>query len=119
MTPEVLKAYYRELLRLVGRFLFLFYAESRKLIPHGGELAWVYEQEYGVSALREKAVRQDPFSEDRRADLWGWFSPPSAWSLKEGAGRTCPEWGAPRPEGLPLLTGASWTPGRGPLPQPL
>jgi hypothetical protein len=58
--PERLGAYHREILLLVYRLLFLLYAESRGLLPHGGELSWVYEREYSVTALRERAARQDP-----------------------------------------------------------
>jgi hypothetical protein len=67
--PERLQAYHQELLRLVYRLLFLFYAEQRKLIPHQGRLSWVYEREYSLLALREKAARLR-FLRDEQTDLW-------------------------------------------------
>ncbi len=67
---ERLKAYHGELLRLVYRLLFLLYAESRNLIPHGGELSWVYEKEYSVSRLRDRAAQGPTYGDERRHDLW-------------------------------------------------
>jgi len=67
--PERLQAYHQELLRLVYRLLFLFYAEQRKLIPHQGRLSWVYEREYSLLALRERAARLR-FQSDDQTDLW-------------------------------------------------
>ena len=67
--PERLQAYHQELLRLVYRLLFLFYAEQRKLIPHQGRLSWVYEREYSLLALRERAARLR-FLRDEQSDLW-------------------------------------------------
>ena len=68
-SPERLQAYHQELLRLVYRLLFLFYAEQRKLIPHQGRLSWVYEREYSLLALRERAARLR-FQRDDQTDLW-------------------------------------------------
>ncbi|WP_019551599.1 Eco57I restriction-modification methylase domain-containing protein [Thermus scotoductus] len=67
---EKLKAYHGELLRLVYRLLFLLYAESRNLIPHQGELSWVYEKEYSVSRLRDRAAQGPAYGDERRYDLW-------------------------------------------------
>lgn len=117
--PEHLKAYHEELLRLVYRLLFLLYAESRNLIPHGGELSWVYEREYSVSALRERASRQDPFGghaaayEDRHTDLWekllATFRLVYQGDKRLGVPALNGELFAP--EGLPLLTGGVLDPG--------
>lgn len=68
-SPERLQAYHQELLRLVYRLLFLFYAEQRALIPHEGQLSWVYEREYSLLALRERAARLR-FQRDDQTDLW-------------------------------------------------
>lgn len=113
--PEHLKAYHEELLRLVYRLLFLLYAESRDLIPHGGELSWVYEREYSVSALREKASRQDLLVayEDRHTDLWekllATFRLVYRGDERLGVPALNGELFAP--EGLPLLTGGVLDPG--------
>lgn len=113
--PEHLRAYHEELLRLVYRLLFLLYAESRDLIPHGGELSWVYEREYGVSALREKASRQDLLVayEDRHTDLWekllATFRLVYRGDERLGVPALNGELFAP--EGLPLLTGGVLDPG--------
>ncbi|WP_027882934.1 Eco57I restriction-modification methylase domain-containing protein [Meiothermus rufus] len=68
-SPERLQAYHQEVLRLVYRLLFLFYAEQRALIPHEGQLSWVYEREYSLLALRERAARLR-FQRDDQTDLW-------------------------------------------------
>ncbi|ADH65163.1 hypothetical protein Mesil_3351 (plasmid) [Allomeiothermus silvanus DSM 9946] len=68
-SPQRLQAYHQELLRLVYRLLFLFYAEQRALIPHEGQLSWVYEREYSLLALRERAARLR-FQRDDQTDLW-------------------------------------------------
>ncbi len=118
--PEKLRAYHRELLLLVYRLLFLLYAESRGLLPHGGELSWVYEREYSVSALRERAARQDPlgghagaYLEDRHTDLWEklllTFGLVYRGDKRLGVPALNGELFAP--EGLPLLTGGVLDPG--------
>ncbi|BDG22558.1 Eco57I restriction-modification methylase domain-containing protein [Thermus thermophilus] len=117
--PEHLKAYHEELLRLVYRLLFLLYAESRNLIPHGGELSWVYEREYSVSALRERASRQDPFGghaaayEDRHTDLWEKLLATFrlVYQGDERLGVPALNGELFAPEGLPLLTGGVLDPG--------
>ncbi|GIW10810.1 MAG: hypothetical protein KatS3mg061_1867 [Dehalococcoidia bacterium] len=74
--------YYRQLLRLVYRLLFLFVAEERRLIfpPEDvpsplpgldegpGARAGVYYRYYSVSRLRERCER--PFASDHFSDLW-------------------------------------------------
>lgn len=113
--PEHLRAYHEELLRLVYRLLFLLYAESRDLIPHGGELSWVYEREYGVSALREKASRQDLLVayEDRHTDLWEKLLATFrlVYQGDERLGVPALNGELFAPEGLPLLTGGVLDPG--------
>ncbi len=65
-------AYYRQLLKLVYRLLFLFVAEERRLLfpaaPDGADRREVYSRYYSVSRLRARADRY--FAEDRGADLW-------------------------------------------------
>jgi len=64
-------AYYRQLLRLVYRLLFLMAAEERKLVfPSETPVAnqAVYDKYYSISRLRDRCERR--FSEDRYSDLW-------------------------------------------------
>lgn len=64
-------SYYRELLRLVYRLLFLMVAEERKLLfdEKTGDLALqrVYTEHYSISALRDRA---DRVRGDDNTDLW-------------------------------------------------
>ncbi|MCW5657112.1 MAG: N-6 DNA methylase [Burkholderiaceae bacterium] len=63
--------YYRELLRLVYRLIFLLTVEERALLhPAGADAAAValYEQGYGCKRLRERAARRS--AHDRHTDLW-------------------------------------------------
>ena len=64
--------YYRQLLRLVYRLLFLMVAEERRLIfPEGGgsdERTAVYQRYYSVAALRDRCERY--FAGDEHHDLW-------------------------------------------------
>ncbi len=64
--------YYRQLLRLVYRLLFLMVAEERRLIfPEGADDAGkvaVYRRYYSISALRERCERY--FADDDHHDLW-------------------------------------------------
>lgn len=64
--------YYRQLLRLVYRLLFLMVAEERRLIfpPSDGsaDLQNIYTHYYSVSRLRDRCERY--FAEDRYSDLW-------------------------------------------------
>jgi len=64
--------YYRQLLRLVYRLLFLMVAEERKLIfpveEADTERQLIYTRYYGVSRLRDKADRF--FVGDSNIDLW-------------------------------------------------
>ena len=64
-------AYYRQLLRLVYRLLFLMAAEERRLVfpaqtPITSQA--VYHKYYSVARLRDRCERR--FSEDRYSDLW-------------------------------------------------
>src|SRR5581483_3179577 len=65
-------AYYRQLLRLVYRFLFLMVAEERRLIFPPDvvrtDLHQVYTGYYGIGRLRDRAERH--FADDTHADLW-------------------------------------------------
>ncbi|MGH2443652.1 MAG: Eco57I restriction-modification methylase domain-containing protein, partial [Chloroflexota bacterium] len=66
------QTYYRQLLRLIYRLLFLMVAEERKLLlapdsPHASRQQ-VYQQYYGIARLRDRAERR--FAEDRYIDLW-------------------------------------------------
>jgi hypothetical protein len=81
--------YYRQLLRLVYRVLFLLVAESRDLLldPHGGALAKLrYRAYYSVERLRRLA-------ESRRGSAHG-----DLW-----AGLAVVVEGLSRPDGLPVL----------------
>lgn len=64
--------YYRQLLRLVYRFLFLMVAEERRLIfPSEGvdiQRQAIYSRYYGMARLRERADRY--FIGDENTDLW-------------------------------------------------
>jgi len=66
------KNYYRQLLRLVYRFLFLMVAEERRLIfplsEAGTTLQTVYTRYYGIGRLRDRADRY--FAGDQHCDLW-------------------------------------------------
>ena len=64
-------AYYRQLLSLVYRLLFLMVAEERKLLFTEGSdagLHQVYQRYYSISALRERAERR--YANDTHDDLW-------------------------------------------------
>jgi hypothetical protein len=71
--------YYRELLRLVYRFLFLFTIEERGLLHTQGDAEGnidpalrkaqeLYHSGYSMARLRDRALRASAF--DRNADLW-------------------------------------------------
>jgi hypothetical protein len=64
--------YYRQLLRLIYRFLFLMVSEERNLVgpdPENDHLRKVYDQHYSISRLREKVER--PANMDEKFwDLW-------------------------------------------------
>ncbi len=65
-------AYYRQLLHLVYRILFLMVAEERKLISPveeaSAERQLIYARYYGIARLRERADRY--FAGDLSIDLW-------------------------------------------------
>lgn len=65
-------AYYRQLLKLVYRILFLMVAEERKLIFPSDEAAterqFIYARYYGIARLRDRADRY--FTGDLNIDLW-------------------------------------------------
>lgn len=68
LTPA---GYYRELLRLVYRQIFLFTVEERDILhpPQADAGAMLlYEEGYSLRRLRERAVRRS--AHDRHADLW-------------------------------------------------
>jgi hypothetical protein len=63
--------YYRQLLRLVYRLIFLFVAEERDLIFEpgaDGRVKGIYNQLYSASRLRDLARRN--LADDRHDDLW-------------------------------------------------
>lgn len=62
---EEAEAYYQDLLRIVYRLLFLLFAEQRGMMAERGGL---YTKEYSISALRERAERNQ--SRDQQTDLW-------------------------------------------------
>ena len=59
--------FYRQLLRLVYRFLFLLVAEQRGLMDRGERAGRPYEH-YGVSRLRRLCERLSAYTDD--SDLW-------------------------------------------------
>ena len=64
--------YYRQLLRLIYRFLFLMVSEERNLVgpdPENDHLRKVYNRHYSISRLREK-VERPVNMEERYWDLW-------------------------------------------------
>lgn len=65
-------AFYRQLLRLVYRLLFLFTIEERRLVlpytTEHRERQTIYANYYSVNRLRERCER--PFADDQYADLW-------------------------------------------------
>lgn len=67
-------AYYRQLLKLVYRLLFLLVAEERDLLfTPGAENADTrarYDRHYGVSRLRRLAERSITARDSRQTDLW-------------------------------------------------
>ena len=66
--------YYRQLLNLVYRLLFLMVTEERRLLSEeaGGRLHAVYERYYSVTGLRYRAERY--FAGDAHGDLWAGLS---------------------------------------------
>lgn len=64
--------YYRQLLRLVYRFLFLMVTEERRLVfpeeEAGSPGHLIYDRYYSISRLRDRAERY--YAEDRHYDLW-------------------------------------------------
>lgn len=65
--------YYRQLLRLIYRLLFLFVAEERKLLfppdtTVSRDRQEIYSRYYSVSRLRDRCER--PFAGDGFADIW-------------------------------------------------
>jgi hypothetical protein len=61
-------AYYRQLLRLIYRLLFLMVGEERRLLTLPDAPSLVYDRYYSVTRLRARCER--PFAADRHADLW-------------------------------------------------
>lgn len=67
--PDELNAYYRQLLRVVYRSIFLLFAEQRGLIPSAAPHAELYREEYSLTALRNLSEEQR-FVRDMGFDLW-------------------------------------------------
>jgi hypothetical protein len=64
--------YYRQLLRLVYRFLFLMVSEERNLVgpdPENDHLRKIYDQYYNISRLREK-VERPVHMDEKFWDIW-------------------------------------------------
>lgn len=62
--------YYRQLLRLVYRLLFLMVSEERRLVgPDDTYLADIYDRHYSVARLRDQAEGY-LLADERHADLW-------------------------------------------------
>jgi type I restriction-modification system DNA methylase subunit len=54
--------FYQQILRIIYRVLFLFYAEQRRLMPTRSTL---YAQEYSMSSLRDKIERGETIDEEQ------------------------------------------------------
>lgn len=67
--PDELETYYRQLLRVVYRSIFLLFAEQRGLIPGTAPHAALYRTEYSLTALRDLTEEQR-FVRDTGYDLW-------------------------------------------------
>ena len=68
--PDAALDYYREVLRVVYRMLFLLFAEQRGMIPApGARYEDLYRKEYSLTALRERAETDIP-RDDGHTDLW-------------------------------------------------
>ena len=64
--PDRCRAYYREVLHLIYRMLFLFFAEQKGWLPMRDSL---YVESYSLSGLQERA--SDPsVARDEHLDLW-------------------------------------------------
>lgn len=62
---ELCREYYREILQVVYRIIFLLFAEQRGMLPSRDSL---YAEEYSITRLRERTER--PIVRDRHHDLW-------------------------------------------------
>jgi len=58
--------FYKQVLRVIYRVLFLFYAEQRKLMPTHSAL---YAQEYSLSSLRDK-IESKLSIDSQHTDIW-------------------------------------------------
>ncbi len=67
--PADMDIYYRQLLRVVYRCIFLLFAEQRGLIRTDSPFAEVYHDEYSLTALRNLAEEQR-LVRDHGSDLW-------------------------------------------------
>lgn len=65
-STENCMEFYQQILRIIYRILFLFYAEQRRLMPTRSTL---YAQEYSMSSLRDKIERGEIIDEEQ-FDLW-------------------------------------------------
>lgn len=63
--PEKCKEYYREILHVIYRIIFLMFAEQRGMLPTRDSL---YAEAYSMTKLREKAAKTK--RRDRHCDLW-------------------------------------------------
>jgi len=65
-----LERFHQEILRVIYRVIFLFYAEQRQLVPRANApYAEVYRGAYSISGLRELAEQPRPLA-DTNTDLW-------------------------------------------------
>lgn len=63
--PEECKEYYREILHVIYRIMFLMFAEQRGMLPARNSL---YSEAYSITSLREKASRI--LRRDKHKDIW-------------------------------------------------
>jgi hypothetical protein len=68
-NPHDLDEYYRQLLRVIYRAIFLLFAEQRGLTPDDAPYAELYRGEYSLTALRNESEAQR-LARDDGHDLW-------------------------------------------------
>lgn len=66
---DALEQYYRQLLRVVYRSIFLLFAEQRGLVPTAAPYRELYHSEYSLTALRDMA-EAERHTQDAASDLW-------------------------------------------------
>lgn len=68
-NPHEVEEYYRQLLRVIYRAIFLLFAEQRGLTPNDAPFAELYRSEYSLTALRNESEGQR-LGRDDGYDFW-------------------------------------------------